>query len=70
MRQGMYSQRFCARYTIPNNTYYGQSAWAGFNGSPSGNTYWRGRNGNGKILALPSTQNTLNYDLGRLRNDT
>ena len=66
----MYFQRFGAGYTILNNAYYGQSGRAGFKGRPSSNTYWRGRNGNGKMLALPSTQNTLHYDLGRPRNDT
>ena len=40
MRQGMYSQRFGAGYTIPNNAYFGQCTRAGFNGRPHNNTYW------------------------------
>ena len=61
---------YSAGYTIPNNAYYGQSTRAGFNGRPNNTTYWQGRTGNGKMVALPSSQNTLHHDLGRRRNDT
>ena len=40
MKQEMSQNRFDAGYTIPNNAYYDQSAWTGFDGKPGSNTYW------------------------------
>ena len=70
VRQGNYSQRFPTRYDIPYNTNYGRGTRDVFNGRPRTMTYYQNNPRNSGMLALPSTQNTLNYELNRSRNNS
>ena len=69
-RQDNNAPRFPTRYDIPSNANYGQNSRAIFNNRPRNMTYYQSNPWNTGMLALPSTQNTLNYHLNRSRNDS
>ena len=66
MKQEMSQNRFDAGYTIPNNAYYDQSAWTGFDGKPGSNTYWWGRNEHDKHAGFDNSYAGQGYNRGNI----